>query len=250
MLKKKRVIFIWIPKTAGTSMFNIFKQYGAYRLKDPYSLRNFKNKGFLVTTHFDIFKLLSKGFISKEFFKKSFKFSFVRNPWDRLVSLYQYRRYLLGYKNFSQFVFELQKMAKNQNNLFFKIFNKSFDLFLYQSNLLYKNSNLIFYFHYLGLLKNIYFPIGLYNVFGLSQANPQYNWITNNKGDCVLDFLGRFENLNSDFNEICNILGIKEKLPHLRETKHSNYRKYYNKETKNIVKKIYEKDIKTFNYKF
>jgi hypothetical protein len=79
-----------------------------------------------------------------------------------------------------------------------------------------------------------------------------------------LFFLGRHETLYDDFEKLCKKLSVeipkKERFGYFH-TRHGNktrgeqggpfgYREYYNKETKELVKKIYGADIKKFGYEF
>ena len=80
---------------------------------------------------------------------------------------------------------------------------------------------------------------------------PQTKWIKND-GKIAVDFVGRFENLDADFQVICEALGINPvpKLPHFNPGEHRPYQEYYDDETRAIVADVYADDIETFGYTF
>ncbi|PNW28881.1 hypothetical protein [Formosa algae] len=65
-----------------------------------------------------------------------------------------------------------------------------------------------------------------------------------------MDKVIRFENLNEEYREVAQIIGIDPELPHLNSTKPSDYKSYYDEETKNIIADWFAEDIKKFNYRF
>jgi hypothetical protein len=81
---------------------------------------------------------------------------------------------------------------------------------------------------------------------------PQADWIMIN-GDVKADFIGRFEDLQRDFDKACDRIGVeKQQLPHMN--KHTGLRKhyycYYDSETRDIIARLHKKDIDLFCYEF
>ena len=153
------------------------------------------------------------GMISPGEIAEMFCFTLVRNPWDRMVSLYFYlwhnlgrHREKLGDKTFAEFV---DHIAANQP------------------------------------LE----PVGPYNWLGLSQANPQTAW-THDGNERRMQFIGRYEHLADDWAFVCKVLGIDTELPLTNTTNHRPYQEYYTPALRDTVGEIYERDVSEWGYEF
>lgn len=61
----------------------------------------------------------------------------------------------------------------------------------------------------------------------------------------------KFENLDKDFKNLCNILNINVSLKKINtNNSRTKYQDYYNEQTKNIIFNFFKEDIKYFNYEF
>jgi len=197
-MTKINSIFVKTPKCAGTSLMNVF-----------------------VATNIEIIKfgrIEHKRSINPYFFDNSFKFAFVRNPYDRIVSAYYH---CVRHKWFSG---SFKKMVttplkdlhpKTTQHIQPLVLHLSLNKIEYRKN-------------------NYEFPPNQ------EDLNVDY-----------LNFIGKFENLQQDFNILCGIIGIpQQKLPHKNTTKHKHYSEYYDNETRKVVSKNYAKDIELFGYNF
>jgi Sulfotransferase family len=66
-----------------------------------------------------------------------------------------------------------------------------------------------------------------------------------------LDFIGRFEHLQRDFDHVCGVLGLEATtLLHRHRTRHRPYMEYYDREGISLVRRKYRRDIEWFGYDF
>ncbi|MEN7550985.1 sulfotransferase family 2 domain-containing protein [Rapidithrix thailandica] len=76
----------------------------------------------------------------------------------------------------------------------------------------------------------------------------QKDFFYDTDGTCLVDFIGKFENLSQDFTTICQAIKVKSELPHLNKSKSSKYLNFYTPETIDLVYEAYQPDIKLFGY--
>jgi len=164
--------------------------------------------------------------------KEYLTFAFVRNPWDRLVSCYRskIRSASVNYPSMVNGVFV--GFLKKYGNRFYA--DMTFTDFTTE-------------------------VCRIPDSISDPHFRSQYYSLAPN-GELLPNFLGRFENLENDFQEICRIAGLPLKLPHMFGNKAKedhkkpwvkvDYRGYYTKELEEMVRKRYSRDIDLFEYTF
>ena len=148
-----------------------------------------------------------------------YKFTFVRNPYERLVSCYE-----------SKYHADKEKYGKERG--YFDAYllgyigkDKGFDCFV---------------------KKVCALPVCLMN----SHFVPQYNFIFDKKGKKIVDYIGKMENLEADFEVIRKKFDLYA-LPHFNKSdsgKKRNWKDYYTLETAELVYQKYKKDFECFDY--
>lgn len=69
------------------------------------------------------------------------------------------------------------------------------------------------------------------------------------KNVCLVDFIGRMENLRTDFDKICKRIGIIASLPHLNRSRDDdNFLEFYTQKSIDMVFEIFKEDIQLFGY--
>jgi hypothetical protein len=157
-----------------------------------------------------------------------FKFAFVRNPWDRLVSCY------------SEKVMDVKETELGEPP-FRKVPSE-------------KGSKLYKGMPFAEFVETVYeIPDDEANVHFVSQ----HEIICGSGRDkpIMADFVGRFENLAADFAIVAERIGGAQRLqlPHkLRSTsrKYRPYTEFYDDRLRNLVYERYREDIEIFNYSF
>ena len=151
------------------------------------------------------------------------KFSFVRNPWDRVVSCYR------------------QKIANPDPSKFPNSITKTLSkLNLYKPQMSFEDF------------------VKIISIIPDQKSDPhfrsQHNFMISNQGDFFLDYVGKIENLNQDFADLSNLIGVKKfAIPHKNKSvflANKNYAEFYTDETKAIIEKRYSIDIDLFQYSF
>jgi hypothetical protein len=234
-----RFIFIHIPKCGGTavskalmpylgkddvilgfdkanilSMMKVLPQYVRnifWGSSDPvlglrtYARRmiNMREKdGLKITKHAQANDV--REYVGKKIWSSYYKFSFVRNPWDRVVSLYFWYKQT-KWRDFEGFADKVRELP-------------DFESFI----------------------RSEYLRYAPYSMYLYDTEEP------------IVDFIGKQETLEKDFQYICRKIGLPE-IELTRENvsnRKRNYIEYYNEETKQIIYERFQEDIKKHNYYF
>ncbi len=95
--------------------------------------------------------------------------------------------------------------------------------------------------------------MGSFRNFVLSRVDSDFTQtacLVDESGRLLVDFVGKFENLEEDFGAVCRQIGIAARLPHINKSARSDYRGYYDAETRDLTARLYAADIERFGYTF
>jgi len=191
---QRRCIFVHIPKCAGVAVAgSLFGNLGGGHL-----------------TFDDYTRIFSPGEVLSYF-----KFTIVRNPWDRLLSAFRFLR---------QGGFSAEDRAWAEANI------SSFADFDEFVRAWVNRENIWAWYHF----------------------RPQYHYIREKHDRVRLDFIGRLESIEDDFACIADRLGCSRAIPKVNQSASGrvDYVDYYTPETVAIVAEAYREDIDLLGYSF
>lgn len=153
-------------------------------------------------------------------FQDIFKFTFIRNPFDFMVSTYFY--------------------GKSYTNHFMHddIINNNMDM----------EKFIPYYFKVREQHKN-----PKVRPFGSNKVVTFKDWLLDNDGNTIVDFIGKIEQYNDDMLIISDKIGLdKNEVPlvNVNPNRSKNYREYYNSNSKRMIEKNFEWELDTFKYTF
>lgn len=191
--QRLRLIFIHIQKTGGSSIEHVLRQ-----LDPGIGSHLYEDRRHIPASEFS-------RMVPREVWEGSFKFAFVRNPWDRLVSWHCMCVQNPPANSFTQAV-----QARHVD--------------------------------FADFLRDTEDPL-----LERTRRN-QIDFLTDESGQSLVDFVGRYERLEEDFARL-GLAGAPA-LPRLNSTRRRDYRLYYTDELREIVAERFARDCAHFGYSF
>jgi hypothetical protein len=204
-------VFIWVPKSAGTSLWRLLASNGGIQYFDDEQARlAFPNAGIATFGHMSYAALRSDGVISDEFDDAAFRFTVVRNPFDRMVSLYLH----------------LQRVGRIPAAMRFEMFTE-----------LIREGNVE--------------PVNRANGSGLSQCNPQVAWFSHDPdlSSTHVGRFEELDAFVDVLRDRLGIAGSLPKVNVSRDR--TDYRPYFSSHiSRQNVEEHYAADFEAFDYDF
>ena len=85
---------------------------------------------------------------------------------------------------------------------------------------------------------------------GIYVLRPQCDFIFDDSNNQLVDFIGRYENLEEDFNHILEKLQINVQLKRFNSNYYRSHKEILNKESIELIYERYKEDISIFKYNF
>jgi len=80
---------------------------------------------------------------------------------------------------------------------------------------------------------------------------PQHQFFVGDDGALISDYLGRIEQMQESYDEICRRIGIASRpLDKVNATRRGDYRTYYDQQLIDGVATLYARDLELFGYQF
>lgn len=173
---ERRFIFLHIPRTGGTSVETLLRGGDLWRDRPD-------------EKHLSASE--ARRLYGADAWDRYFTFTFVRNPWDRMVSLWKSRYYAQA-PTLREFLVRYRPRPHEP-------------------------------------------------------SSPRYADIL----DLNVDFVGRYERLQQDFDLVCDRIGIpRAVLPRVEVREHEHYSRYYDGASRAIVAHVHAEDIRRYGYAY
>jgi hypothetical protein len=158
-------------------------------------------------------------------------FTFVRNPYARLVSMFHYMgqqaRYRIELKSKGLDIDPTVHSTIDEDIKTYGLYRKGFE-------------------HWLNNKQEQLSSVEDINFWTNAGFTSQVNWLCGHIPNIII----KTENINQDFVVIQNLLECYMPLPNINASEHGHYKSYYNLSTKKLATEIIQADLDAFGYEF
>lgn len=225
----KKYIFVHIQKTAGTSVMEALARGLAWNdleIGDGMDLRSYMARYRL---HKHIAGREIREVVGRGVWDSYFKFAFVRNPYDRAVSLYTYIRGLVEGKGYRVHLRHLPIKRWRGDRLWIWPLTQAY----------LESRDFSEFIRHGKYLED-------------SGTKPQVDWVLDENGGMMMDFIGKTENLAADFGTIAARIGEdpRTELKRLNSSGKAggSRRPRLREEDFDFLAQLYRKDFEVFGY--
>ena len=208
---KHKFIYVNIGKCGSVSVNRSIRRCA----KDYYIPDDKKNKGD-IWRHSTAEQIIDH--YGADIWNEYFTFAVVRNPWDRLVSMFHFNikgRWITHHcdPRVTRIRKECRRFLRKHSRC------KKIAFLDYAKNHIHRK--------------------------------PQYEYVCDSSGNVLVDSVFKLEDLSTDYSLLSSKLGLPDlKLGHANKTSRGSYSEYYDSDSVAAVADIYSEDINKFGYEF
>lgn len=227
-----KYIFVHITKAAGTSIKSMLGD--SLEWNDVVLGKTKKGEHFN-QLYCNAYKLDKHSYaadirkvVGEEIWGNYFTFSFVRNPYARIVSLYSFIENMINARGIEKYFRNLQ-IYKNRRHEMWQwpvtqavLETRNFSEFIRNKNFLKARG-----------------------------AQPQVSWILDDRGECIIDYIGKVECLNENYRDVTNKIGIENSDIEKKNVsnKYRQLKKYFaSEEDYQYLHNLYNEDFQFLGY--
>lgn len=224
-----KFIFFGNGKTGTTSVVKALTPYDQNRDR-RYSM---KAENLFAPKHLP--PSLLKAMLPARIWEECFKFTFVRNPYDWLVSQWFYN---FQFRKNPRFLDDPGQWLRRRYHPYLSIMGRSHRELCGVRK--FTVEDIDFIYRYLALN---------YRSLPYRPGKLQISYVLDADDNMIIDYIGRFESLEQDFRNIVDKIGLRDvTLPKVNVSKHRGYEEYYTEESARRVYELWQPDFDVLGY--
>lgn len=221
----KKFIFVHIHKCAGSSISKALQNHLTWKDFITGGTELGENMKKSWGKHWGIGKHSTaqsiRDLIGNDLWSKYYTFAFVRHPYNRITSLYNFTENKIKQQRWRKYV----RFTPNQGEK---------GIWEWPTSKAFLDSKSFSeYIRHPELKKGPSFK-------------PQYSFVSDKNGKLIIDYIGKVENIEEDFRKICSKIEIEFKLLHINKSKKT--RNIGSHKDREYIAEVFSIDYKKFGY--